>query len=75
MSDRWPNLQDLIDCGGVINIGHINAMSGTAIAMQERQVYAMLRIDDESLPDVPDLLDAAVAKAVEDDIFTDEING
>ena len=46
-----------------------------ASAMGVARVYAMLRIDEgELLPDILDRLDAAVAKAVEDEIYTDEIN-
>ena len=46
-----------------------------AAAMQERQVYALLRVDDgEPVPDILDRLDAAVYKAVEDQISTDEVN-
>ena len=79
MADRWPNLQELIDCGVVVNIGGVDGivhgMPGVAIAMQERQAYAMLRIaDGETLPALLDRLDAAVAKAVEHGVFTDEIN-
>ena len=75
MSDRWPNLQDLIDADGSINIGEITPITGAAVAAQGRQVYAMLRIrDGESLVEILDRLDSSVAKAVDDDIYTDEIN-
>ena len=75
MSHRWSNLQDLIDCGGDITIGYRASVGGVAAAMQERQVCAMLRVaNDEPLPDILDRLDVGVARAVEDEIFTDEIN-
>ena len=75
MSHRWPNLQDLIDCDGEITVGYRAPVGRVAAAMQERQVYAMLPVDDgELLPEILDRLDAAVAKAVEDEIYTDEIN-
>ena len=75
MSHRWPNLQNLIDCDGEITVRYRASVGRVAAAMQERQVYAMLRIDEgELLPDILDRLDAAVAKAVEDEIYTDEIN-
>ena len=35
MKDRWPDLQDLIDIDGIINIAQI---AGAAVAMQGRQV-------------------------------------
>lgn len=44
MSHRWPNLQELIDCDGEITISHNASIGSTAAAMQERQVYAMLRV-------------------------------
>lgn len=75
MKDRWPNLQDLIDGNGAINIGQIEPISGVAIAMQSRQVHAMLRIGEgESLAEVLDRLDFAVGKAIGDGVPVDEIN-
>ncbi len=75
MKDRWPNLQDLIDHKGAINIGQIAPISGAAVAMRGRQVHAMLRISvGESLAELLDRLDTAVAKAVDGGIPTDEIN-
>lgn len=75
-SHRWPNLQDLIDSGGTINIGQIAPLdTPTAVAAQGRRVYAMLRVgDDESLPAMLDRLDGAVEKAMNDGVVTDEIN-
>ena len=75
MSHRWPNLQDLIDCDGEITVSYRASVGRVAAAMQERQVYALLRVDDgELVLDILDRLDAAVYKAVEEEIFTDEIN-
>ena len=75
-SDRWPNLLELIESDGTITIGQVEPLpSGTAIATQGRQVYAMLRVgDEEALTGVLDRLDAAVEKALNDGIITDEIN-
>ena len=75
MSRRWPNLQELIDCDGEITVRCRASVGRVAAAMQERQVYAMLRVGDGALiPDILDRLDAAVAKALEDEIYADEIN-
>lgn len=75
MTDRWPNLQELIDDDGAINLGQIAPISGAAVAMQGRQVYAMLRIiDGESLVELLDRLDSAVARAIDGGTPTDEIN-
>ena len=75
VNHRWPNLQELIDCDGDITIGYVAPVGGVASATEGKQVYAMLRIaGGELLPDILDRLDAAVSKAIEDEIFTDEIN-
>ena len=75
MIRRWSNLQDLIDCDGEITVSYRASVGRVAAATQERQVYALLRVDDgEQVPDILDRLDAAIAKAVEDEIYTDEIN-
>ena len=75
MNNRWLNLQGLIDCGGAINIGYLDQIGGAAVAMQESQVHAQLRLgDDESLVEILDRLDAAVADAVDEGIVMDEIN-
>jgi hypothetical protein len=73
----WPHLQDLIDSDGTINIGHVAPLTTcTAIAAQGRQVYAMLAVaEDETLTSLLDRLDTAVEKALEDGVYTDEING
>ena len=76
MSRRWRNLQQLIGSDGEISIGYkppVNAI--VAAATDEHQAYAMLRVaPGEPLHDILDRLDAAVARAVEDGISTDEIN-
>ena len=75
MNDRWPNRKELIDCDGAISIGHLERIGGAAVAMQERQVHAQLRIDeDKSLVEILDRLDAAVARAFDDGILIDELN-
>ena len=75
MSHGWPNLQELIDSDGEVAVSHRASVGRVAAAMQEGKVYAMLRVvEGELLPDILDRLDAAVAKAVEDEIYTDEIN-
>ena len=75
MSHRWPNLQGLIDSDGEFTVRYRASIGRVAAAMQERQVYALLRVDDgELVAHILDRLDAAVATAVEDEIYTDEIN-
>ena len=75
MSHRWPNLQGRIDCDGEITVRYRASVGRVAAILQERQVYALLRVDDDELvPHILDRLDAAVAKAFDDEIYTDEIN-
>lgn len=75
MNNCWLKLQELIDCGGAITIRYLDEIGGAAVAMQERQVYAQLRLgDDELLVEILDRLDAAVAGAVDEGIVIDEIN-
>ena len=75
MTDRWPHLQALIDEDGALNIGHIEPISGAAVALQGRQVHAMLRINDgESLVELLDRLDVAVGNSIDGGAPSDEIN-
>ena len=75
MSHRWPNPRNLVDCDGEITVSYRASVGRVAAAMRERQVYALPRVDDgERVPDILDRLDTAVAKAVDDEIYTDEIN-
>ena len=74
VNDRWPNLQELIDCDGAINIGRAEWIRA-AVATQGRDVLVQLRLgEDESLLKILDRLDTAVAGALQDGIFIDEIN-
>lgn len=75
-AQHWPNLQELIDSDGSINIGYIAPLNAcAAVAVQQRQVYAQLVArEGERLTDLLGRLDAAVAKAVNEEIYTDEIN-
>lgn len=53
MDNRWLNLQKLIDCGGAINIDYLDQIGDAAVAMQERQVHAQLRlVEDELLVEI-----------------------
>ena len=75
-SQHWPNLQELIDNDGTINVGYIAPLNEcAAVATQQSQVYAQLIArQGERLTDLLGRLDAAVAKAIDEDIYTDEIN-
>ena len=74
--NRWPNLQELIDNDGSISVGRIPGQSrAAAIANDEYATYAMLvRRDGESLIDLMNRLDLAVASAFETETGIDEIN-
>ena len=76
VSQHWPNLQELLDSDGSINIGYIAPLNEcAAVAAQQRQVYAQLVARrGERLANLLGRLDTAVAKAIDEEIYTDEIN-
>jgi hypothetical protein len=70
-----PNIEFLIDGDGEITIGSIASIPCAATASDDHQSFAMLvRREDESLEQLLIRLDRAIAMAVEDEIFIDEIN-
>jgi len=75
-NSAWPNLQELIDADGTITIGVIPPVQCAAVATQDRNMIATLvRRPRESLTELLDRLDAAVAAAEDDEDYIDEING
>ena len=78
MSNRFPslpNIEYLIDGNGDITIGRIGPIHCAATAADDDQSLAMLvRRDGETLEQLLIRLDIAIEKAVEDEIFIDEIN-
>ncbi len=75
-SQHWPHLQELINNDGSINIGTIASLSAcAAVPTQQRNVCPQLLFrEGEQLTALLDRLDTAVAKAIYDGIYTDEIN-
>lgn len=68
------HIEELIDNGGEITIGHVGALC-VASACDESSCLAMLRRrKGETFTQILARLDAAVARAWSDEIFTDEIN-
>ena len=78
MSDHFPslpNIEYLIEGNGEITIGRIGPIHCAATAADDDQSLAMLvRRDGETLEQLLIRLDLAIEKAVEDEIFIDEIN-
>ena len=71
----WPNIQGLIDNGGNISVGAIPTVRCAAVAADEgNMLAALLRRKDETLTDLLDQLDQAIEKAIDKEIYTDEIN-
>ena len=71
----WPNIQGLIDNGGNISIGEIPPVSCAAVAADEGNMLAALRRrNNENLIALLDRLDQAIEKAIDEEIYTDEIN-
>lgn len=78
MSDRFPslpNIEYLIDGNGEITIGGIGPIRCATTAADDDQSLAMLvRRNGETLEQLLIRLDRAIEKAVEEEIFIDEIN-
>jgi len=73
--DAFANIEFLIDGNGDITIGAVGPIRCAATAADEDQCLAMLaRRPGESLPELLQRLDAAIADAYENNIFIDEVN-
>jgi hypothetical protein len=71
---RFPHIEDLIE-DGEITVGIMYPVGSVAVATDGHNSLAMLRRrPGESLMDLLQRLDAAIEKAVEQNIYTDEIN-
>jgi hypothetical protein len=70
------NIVELIESDGQITLGHVHPIRNcVATATDEAQCLAMLvRRDGETLDDLLQRLDAAIADAYENGTFADEIN-
>ena len=70
-----PNIESLVDGEGQITIGAIHPIRCVAIANDSHNSLAMLvRREGETLAQLLIRLDAAIAKAYDEDKFTDEVN-
>jgi len=70
----FPHIEALID-EGEVSIGINYPVGCVAVATDGHNALAMLRRrPGESLMDILQRLDAAIEKAIEQDIYTDEIN-
>ena len=76
MIDGLKNIVALIDGGGEITLGRLDAIGKcVATATDDAQCLAMLvRHDSETLDTLLGRLDAAIADAYQNDRFADEIN-
>ena len=69
------NIAALIDQGGQITLGALRPIKCAAIANDHHNCLAMLsRTSGETLPQLLERLDSAIARAWETEEFTDEIN-
>ena len=76
MISALKNIAALIESGGEISLGHLDAIGKcVATATDDAQCLAMLvRSKGESLDALLRRLDAAIVDAYENEHFTDEIN-
>ncbi len=72
----FPNLEELVIHGeGQISIGAVRPIACAAIANDDHNMLAALvRRPQETLQQLLERLDHAVQLALEDEVFTDEIN-
>jgi hypothetical protein len=69
-----PHIEELVEFGEIM-VGNKYPIGGVAVASDENSSLAMLvRRDGETLAQLLSRLDQAVAKAFDEDIYTDEIN-
>jgi hypothetical protein len=75
-SSPWPNLEQFILQGGNVSLGSIPPITlCAAVASDEHNMLAALvRRKDERFVDLMQRLDAALARALNEAEFTDEIN-
>ena len=70
----FENIEFLIECHGDITIGGVGSVHCAATAADEDQCLAMLqRRPGESLMELLQRLDAAIADAYENNVYIDEI--
>ena len=70
-----PNIEFLIDGEGNISVGRVGPIPCAATACNAHQALAMLvRRDGETLEQLLIRLETAIGKAIEEEIFIDEIN-
>jgi hypothetical protein len=78
MSNRFPslpNIECLLEGEGEITIGRVGPFPCAATVCDEHQALAMLvRRDGETLEQLLIRLETAIEKAIEEEIFIDEIN-
>ena len=75
-STPWPNIEAFIDYDGHIAIGRIEPIGCAAIANDDHNMLAALvRRPGETFAQLLDRLDRAIELAVNEETFTDEING
>jgi hypothetical protein len=76
LSSPWPNVEAFLDYDGHISIGHIEPVGYAAIANDDHNMLAALvRRPGETFTQLLDRLDRAIDLAVNEETFTDEING
>jgi ribosome assembly protein YihI (activator of Der GTPase) len=74
--NQWSQIEWLVDGEGEITIGRMGGIPCAAVAADGHNALAMLvRRRRESLDDLLTRLDDAIRLAVEEDTYTDEING
>ena len=70
----YPNIDEFTEHGQIV-VGYMEPVGAVAIATEGRQTIAMLRRrKDESFKQLLARLDTAIASAMIDDVYVDEVN-
>jgi hypothetical protein len=74
-ASRWEHLDFLVNGEGDVTLGRVGPIRCVAAASDRHNALAMLvRRRGESLEELLTRLDEAVRLAVEEDVFSDEVN-
>lgn len=74
-ASQWSALQYLVENKGSFVVGYVAPISCAAVASDQHNMLAALqRGHEESISDLLNRLETAVAKALDEGIYTDEIN-
>ncbi len=74
--EKLKNITWLVENGGQVSIGRHGPVRCAAIACDESsQLAALVKRNSETIEDLLARLDTAIGKALEEEVYTNELNG